>query len=193
MDTAGRKTRGGSAPDPVHGRRHGGQVRPWRPHRIAVHLGVRLQCAQFSPGRRTCETLFPEVHSDALLLWKYFQWHPEPRPCSEVIPLDRHGSGYVPPRPSIVMAGATSLTTEAKMPREAASYGHALALGITDSAILAEPSARNPARHRCTPGVLQRCREADAHISPARGMGSLSTSFGPEQRPRGALAPASAC
>jgi uncharacterized SAM-binding protein YcdF (DUF218 family) len=99
-------------------------------------------------------TLSPEVRSDALLLWDYLQMHHEPRPCSVAIALGSHDLGVADTAadmyhrgfaPLIVMTGATSRTTEAKMPRgEAAHYRErALTLGVPDSAILVEPHARN--------------------------------------------------
>jgi hypothetical protein len=99
-------------------------------------------------------TLSPEVRSDALLLWDYLQMHHEPRPCSVAIALGSHDLGVAGTAadmyhrgfaPLIVMTGATSRTTEAKMPRgEAAHYRErALELGVPDSAILVEPRARN--------------------------------------------------
>ncbi len=99
-------------------------------------------------------TLSPEVRSDALLLWDYLQMHHEPRPCSVAIALGSHDLGVADTAadmyhrgfaPLIVMTGATSPTTEAKMPRgEAAHYRErAFALGVPDSAILVEPRARN--------------------------------------------------
>ncbi|MET9218677.1 YdcF family protein [Streptomyces sp. NPDC003300] len=80
--------------------------------------------------------------------------HHEPRPCSVSIALGSHDLGVADTAadmyhrgfaPLIVMTGATSRTTEAKMPRgEAAHYRErALELGVPDSAILVEPRARN--------------------------------------------------
>ncbi|MFJ5608281.1 YdcF family protein [Streptomyces sp. NPDC093221] len=80
--------------------------------------------------------------------------HHEPRLCSVAIALGSHDLGVADSAadmyhrsfgPLIVIASATSRTTEAKMPRgEAAHYrDRALELGVPDSAILVEPRARN--------------------------------------------------
>jgi uncharacterized SAM-binding protein YcdF (DUF218 family) len=80
--------------------------------------------------------------------------HHEPRPCSVAIALGSHDLGVADTAadlyhrgfaPLIVMTGANSPTTEARMPRgEAVHYRErALELGVPDSAILLEPRARN--------------------------------------------------
>jgi uncharacterized SAM-binding protein YcdF (DUF218 family) len=80
--------------------------------------------------------------------------HHEPRPCSVAIALGSHDLGVADTAadmyhlgfaPLIVMTGATSPTTEARMPRgEAAHYRErALELGVPDSAMLVEPHACN--------------------------------------------------
>jgi len=89
-----------------------------------------------------------------LLLWDYLQMHHEPRPCSVAIALGSHDLGVADTAadiyhrgfaPLIVMTGATSPTTEARMPRgEAVHYRErALELGVPNSAILVEPRARD--------------------------------------------------
>ncbi|QGZ49989.1 YdcF family protein [Streptomyces sp. QHH-9511] len=92
--------------------------------------------------------------SDAQLLWDFQQMHHEPRPCSVGIGLGSHDLGVADVTvdlyqrgmfPLIVFTGATSRTTEGRMPRgEAEHYRErAIELGVPASAILIEPNARN--------------------------------------------------
>ncbi|MFF7393170.1 YdcF family protein [Streptomyces scabiei] len=91
---------------------------------------------------------------DAQLLWDYQQMHHELRPCSVGIGLGSHDLGVADTTadlyrrgmmPLIVFTGATSRTTEGRMPRgEAEHYRErALELGVPADAILVEPCARN--------------------------------------------------
>ncbi|MEV6178072.1 YdcF family protein [Streptomyces sp. NPDC052015] len=91
---------------------------------------------------------------DAQLLWDYQQMHHEPRPCSVGIGLGSHDLGVADTTvdlyrrgmmPLIVFTGATSRTTQDRMPRgEAEHYrDRALELGVSADAILVEPHARN--------------------------------------------------
>ena len=91
---------------------------------------------------------------DTQLLWDYQQMHHEPRPCSVAIGLGSHDLGVADTTvdlyqrgmmPLIVFTGATSRTTENRMPRgEAEHYRErALELGVPADAILVEPHARN--------------------------------------------------
>ncbi|MET8113558.1 YdcF family protein [Streptomyces prasinus] len=88
------------------------------------------------------------------LLWDYQQMHHEPRPCSVGIGLGSHDLGVADTTvalyrrgmmPLIVFTGATSQTTQGRMPRgEAEHYrDRALELGVPADAILVEPNARN--------------------------------------------------
>ncbi|MEU6702464.1 YdcF family protein [Streptomyces wuyuanensis] len=92
--------------------------------------------------------------ADAQLLWDYHQMHHEPRPCSVAIGLGSHDLGVADTTvdlykrgmaPLILFTGATSPTTQDRMPRgEAVHYRErALELGVPASAILVEPTARN--------------------------------------------------
>lgn len=91
---------------------------------------------------------------DAQLLWDYQQMHHEPRPCSVAIGLGSHDLGVADTTvdlyqrgmmPLIVFTGATSRTTQDRMPRgEAEHYrDRALELGVPADVILVEPHARN--------------------------------------------------
>ncbi|MET9376271.1 YdcF family protein [Streptomyces sp. NPDC002992] len=95
-----------------------------------------------------------QAWSDAQLLWDFQQMHHEPRPCSVGIGLGSHDLGVADVTvdlyrrgmfPLIVFTGATSRTTEGRMPLgEAEHYRErALELGVPASAILVEPNARN--------------------------------------------------
>ncbi|MFI2225443.1 MULTISPECIES: YdcF family protein [Streptomyces] len=95
-----------------------------------------------------------EVWADAQVLWDYQRMGHELRPCSVGIGLGSHDLGVADVTadlyhrgmfPLIVFTGATSRTTEARMPRgEAEHYrDRALELGVPASAILVEPNARN--------------------------------------------------
>ncbi|MFB7412403.1 YdcF family protein [Streptomyces sp. NPDC056202] len=92
--------------------------------------------------------------SDARILWAFQQMEHEPRPCSVGIGLGSHDLGVADATvdlyrrgmfPLIVFTGATSRTTEERMPKgEAEHYRErALELGVPASAILVEPNARN--------------------------------------------------
>ncbi|MEH0545875.1 YdcF family protein [Streptomyces sp. B21-105] len=91
---------------------------------------------------------------DAQLLWDYQQMHHESRPCSVAIGLGSHDLGVADTTvdlyrrgmmPLIVFTGATSRTTQDRMPRgEAEHYrDRALELGVPADVILVEPNARN--------------------------------------------------
>ncbi|MGW7422354.1 YdcF family protein [Streptomyces sp. NPDC054813] len=95
-----------------------------------------------------------EDWEDTQLLWDYQQMHHEPRPCSVGIGLGSHDLGVADTTvdlyqrgmmPLIVFTGATSRTTQGRMPRgEAEHYrDRALELGVPANAILVEPTARN--------------------------------------------------
>ncbi|MFJ8637942.1 YdcF family protein [Streptomyces sp. NPDC093610] len=92
--------------------------------------------------------------ADARVLWDYHQMHHELRPCSVAIGLGSHDLGVADTAadlykrgmaPLIVFTGATSPTTQERMPRgEAVHYRErALELGVPSSAVLVEPKARN--------------------------------------------------
>ncbi|MEU1256636.1 YdcF family protein [Streptomyces chartreusis] len=91
---------------------------------------------------------------DTQLLWDYQQMHHKPRPCSVGIGLGSHDLGVADTTvdlyrrgmmPLIVFTGATSRTTQDRMPRgEAEHYrDRALELGVPPDVILVEPHARN--------------------------------------------------
>ncbi|MCX4408962.1 YdcF family protein [Streptomyces sp. NBC_01764] len=91
---------------------------------------------------------------DTQLLWDYQQMHHEPRSCSVGIGLGSHDLGVADRTvelfrrgmmPLIVFTGATSRTTQERMPRgEAEHYrDRAVELGVPPDAILVEPHARN--------------------------------------------------
>ncbi|MFJ8507592.1 YdcF family protein [Streptomyces avermitilis] len=91
---------------------------------------------------------------DTQLLWDFQQMHHEPRPCSVGIGLGSHDLGVADTTatlyqrglmPLIVFTGATSRTTQDRMPRgEAEHYrDRAVELGVPSGAILVEPKARN--------------------------------------------------
>ncbi|MEV5170884.1 YdcF family protein [Streptomyces flaveolus] len=91
---------------------------------------------------------------DTQLLWDYQQMHHAPRPCSVGIGLGSHDLGVADTTvdlyqrgmmPLIVFTGATSRTTQDRMPRgEAEHYrDRALELGVPADAIVVEPQARN--------------------------------------------------
>ncbi|WP_406304619.1 YdcF family protein [Streptomyces sp. NBC_00885] len=92
--------------------------------------------------------------ADAQLLWDYHQMHHQLRPCSVAIGLGSHDLGVADTTvdlykrglaPLIVFTGATSRTTQDRMPRgEAVHYRErALELGVPGDAVLVEPRARN--------------------------------------------------
>ncbi|SES44415.1 DUF218 domain-containing protein [Streptomyces sp. yr375] len=91
---------------------------------------------------------------DAQLCWDYQRMHHEPRPCSVGIGLGSHDLGVADTTadlfrrgmmPLIVFTGATSKTTQERMPRgEAEHYrDRAIELGVPGDAVLVEPHARN--------------------------------------------------
>ncbi|MER6428437.1 YdcF family protein [Streptomyces sp900105245] len=91
---------------------------------------------------------------DTQVLWDYQQMGHEPRPCSVGIGLGSHDLGVADTTvdlyrrgmmPVIVFTGATSRTTQDRMPRgEAEHYrDRALELGVPADAILVEPHAGN--------------------------------------------------
>ncbi|MFE1538980.1 YdcF family protein [Streptomyces microflavus] len=95
-----------------------------------------------------------QSRADAQLLWDYHQMHHEPRPCSVAIGLGSHDLGVADTTvdlykrgmmPLIAFTGATSPTTQERMPRgEAVHYRErALELGVQSSAVLVESHARN--------------------------------------------------
>ncbi|MFB8403097.1 YdcF family protein [Streptomyces sp. NPDC055912] len=95
-----------------------------------------------------------QVWADAQVLWDFQKMNHEPRPCSVGIGLGSHDLGVADVTanlyhrgmfPLIVFTGATSRTTQGRMPRgEAEHYrDRALELGVPDVAILVEPNARN--------------------------------------------------
>lgn len=99
-------------------------------------------------------TLSPTAHADALLLWDYLRMHHAPRPCSVAIALGSHDLTVADTTadlysrdmaPLVVMTGATSPTSAARMPLgEAVHYRRrALELGVPESAVLLESEARN--------------------------------------------------
>lgn len=92
--------------------------------------------------------------NDAHILWAFQQMGHEPRPCSVGIGLGSHDLGVADATvdlyrrgmfPLIVFTGATSRTTEERMPKgEAEHYRErALELGVPASAVLVESNARN--------------------------------------------------
>ncbi|MFG3346919.1 YdcF family protein [Streptomyces sp. NPDC048018] len=92
--------------------------------------------------------------ADAQKLWDFQQMGHEPRPCSVGIGLGSHDLGVADATvdlyrrgmfPLIVFTGATSRTTQGRMPKgEAQHYWQrAVELGVPTSAILVEPNARN--------------------------------------------------
>jgi uncharacterized SAM-binding protein YcdF (DUF218 family) len=98
--------------------------------------------------------LSPSVRADVLLLWDYLRKGHAPRPCSVAIALGSHDLSVADTAagllacgmaPLVVMTGATSPTSAARMPRgEAVHYRErALELGVPASAVLLETEARN--------------------------------------------------
>ncbi|TSB17687.1 YdcF family protein [Streptomyces benahoarensis] len=95
-----------------------------------------------------------QAWADAQVLWDFQQMRHEAKPCSVAIGLGSHDLGVADATvdlyrrgmaPLIVFTGATSRTTEARMPRgEAVHYRErALELGVPASAVLVETRARN--------------------------------------------------
>ncbi|GAA2418085.1 YdcF family protein [Streptomyces glaucosporus] len=95
-----------------------------------------------------------QAWQDAQTLWDFHRMHHEPRPCSVGIGLGSHDLGVADTAadlyhrgliPLIVFTGATSRTTQKRMPRgEAVHYRErAVELGVPEEVILVEPNARN--------------------------------------------------
>ncbi|WP_333776404.1 YdcF family protein [Streptomyces sp. IBSBF 3136] len=95
-----------------------------------------------------------QAWADTRRLWDYHQMGHTLRPCSVAIGLGSHDLGVAETAvdlykrgmaPLLVFTGATSPTTRERMPRgEAVHYRErALELGVSDSAVLVEPRARN--------------------------------------------------
>ncbi|MFG2574529.1 YdcF family protein [Streptomyces sp. NPDC048481] len=95
-----------------------------------------------------------QAWADAQTLWDFQQMGNEPRPCSVAIGLGSHDLGVADTTaelyhqglfPLVVFTGATSRTTQERMPRgEAEHYrDRAVELGVPEHAILVEPNARN--------------------------------------------------
>ncbi|MEV5702931.1 MULTISPECIES: YdcF family protein [Streptomyces violaceoruber group] len=112
--------------------------------------------------------------ADTRRLWEYHQMGHTPRPCSVAIGLGSHDLGVADTAadlyergmaPLIVFTGATSPTTQERMPRgEAVHYRErALELGVPSSAVLVEPRARNTGDNiRFSRELL---KEADVDVS----------------------------
>ncbi|MFB7516332.1 YdcF family protein [Streptomyces sp. NPDC056144] len=92
--------------------------------------------------------------ADAQTLWDFQQMGHTPRPCSVLVGLGSHDLGVADVAvglyrrglaPVIVFTGATSRTTEGRMPRgEAEHYRErALESGVPEDVVLVEPRARN--------------------------------------------------
>ncbi|GAA2940714.1 YdcF family protein [Streptomyces argenteolus] len=101
-----------------------------------------------------------EEWADAELLWDFQQMHHKPRQCSVGIGLGSHDLGVADVTadlyrrglmPLIVFTGATSRTTQERMPRgEAEHYRErAVELGVPAEVILVEPNARNTGENIC--------------------------------------------
>lgn len=115
-----------------------------------------------------------QAWADARQLWDFHQMHHEPRPCSVAVGLGSHDLGVADSAvdfyrrgmvPLIVFTGATSPTTEERMPRgEAVHYRErAIALGVPAAAVLVEPQARNTGENiRFSRALLA---EADVDVS----------------------------
>ncbi|MBB0243866.1 YdcF family protein [Streptomyces alkaliphilus] len=95
-----------------------------------------------------------QTWADAQRLWDFQQMGHDPRPCSVAIGLGSHDLGVAETAadlyhqgmmPLVVFTGATSRTTQERMPRgEAEHYRErAMELGVPAEAILVEPRARN--------------------------------------------------
>jgi uncharacterized SAM-binding protein YcdF (DUF218 family) len=112
--------------------------------------------------------------ADARRLWNYHQMGHEVRPCSVAIGLGSHDLGVADTTadlygrgmaPLIVFSGASSPTTQERMPRgEAIHYmERAVELGVPKSAILVEPRARNTGENiRFSRALLE---TAGVHVS----------------------------
>ncbi|MFF4706042.1 YdcF family protein [Streptomyces sp. NPDC001288] len=95
-----------------------------------------------------------QAWADAQTLWDFQQMGHQPRPCSVAIGLGSHDLGVADTTaelyhrgmfPLVVFTGASSRTTQDRMPRgEAEHYRErAVELGVPTEAILVEPEARN--------------------------------------------------
>ncbi|MFI6703742.1 YdcF family protein [Streptomyces sp. NPDC050509] len=95
-----------------------------------------------------------QAWSDAVRLWDFHQMRHEPRPCSVAVGLGSHDLSVADTTvelyrrdmaPLIVFTGATSRTTQGRMPRgEAVHYrDRALELGVPERVVLVEARARN--------------------------------------------------
>ncbi|MFD3491468.1 YdcF family protein [Streptomyces sp. NPDC058690] len=113
-----------------------------------------------------------QAWSDAQRLWDFQQMHHEPRPCSVGIGLGSHDLGVADVTvdlyrrgmmPLIVFTGATSQTTQDRMPRgEAEHYrDRALELGVPADTILVEPRARNTGQNITLSRTLLEVRGID--------------------------------
>ena len=105
-------------------------------------------------GSATLNHLPASVRSAVRVLWDYHDLHHTPEPTDVGIGLGSHDLGvatcaaqlyFAGTFPLIVFTGANAPTTIERFPRgEAVHYReHALALGVSDEAILVEPEARN--------------------------------------------------
>ncbi|TXL86882.1 YdcF family protein [Streptomyces sp. IB2014 016-6] len=115
-----------------------------------------------------------QAWADARKLWDFHQMHHEPRPCSVAVGLGSHDLGVADTAvdfyrrgmvPLIVFTGATSRTTEDRMPRgEAIHYRErAVALGVPAADVLVEPQARNTGENISLSRAL--LAEADVTVS----------------------------
>ncbi|MFE3829687.1 YdcF family protein [Streptomyces sp. NPDC059092] len=95
-----------------------------------------------------------QAWSDAVRLWDFHQMRHEPRPCSVAVGLGSHDLSVADTTvelyrrgmaPLIVFTGATSRTTQDRMPRgEAVHYRErAFELGVPERVVLVEARARN--------------------------------------------------
>ncbi|MFE2940384.1 YdcF family protein [Streptomyces sp. NPDC059255] len=95
-----------------------------------------------------------QAWADAERLWDFHRMRHEPRPCSVAVGLGSHDLGVADTTvelyrrgmaPLIVFTGATSRTTQDRMPRgEAVHYRErALELGVPEGVVLVEARARN--------------------------------------------------
>ncbi|MEW9508483.1 YdcF family protein [Streptomyces bacillaris] len=108
-----------------------------------------------------------QVWADTRVLWDYHQMGHVLRPCSVAIGLGSHDLGVADTAvalyrkgvvPLLLFTGASSPTTQERMPRgEAVHYRErALELGVPSSAVLVEPHARNTGENiRFSKAVLE--------------------------------------
>ncbi|MGW2240158.1 YdcF family protein [Streptomyces sp. NPDC001759] len=111
-----------------------------------------------------------QAWADTRRLWDYHQMGHILRPCSVAIGLGSHDLGVADTAvdlyrrglvPLLVFTGATSPTTQERMPRgEAVHYRErALELGVPSAAVLVEPHARNTAENiRFSKAVLEEAK-----------------------------------